>query len=168
MVGMLKHKGFTNEEIHNTLGYAYSTITSYEYKARNFIENYEKRKRKQHYQTVSCVAYLLICYDNNTLQKNMIKVGFTQRELTKRLYEIERDSRFGFDYEIVSAWEFNNVEDGYEMEIWLHRYYKEKGYQLVGNDHFSNVDLKNTNCRYLDFTAEMIKENSKEWLDNLE
>lgn len=111
----------------------------------------------------SYYAYIMICQDNE-YDFPTIKIGYTQN-IYNRCNQLNRTSSIANSYSIYYFWEFNNCEDGYEMEIWLHRYYKKLGFELVGQDHFLNCKPCQVDIFFLNKKAEELQDNSKKWLD---
>lgn len=145
-------------KVASMLNYAYNTVKIYWYKVSDAFINKIKQilsKRKEKY-------YSYIMMNEN----NYLKVGFSCNP-ERRIKELNRDSNFGKNYKILYKWDFDNAEDGYEMEIWLHRYYKAKGYFQTGNDHFYGANFTEEDKKFLTLKVKEIKINSKKWLDNL-
>ena len=162
---------FGEENTQKFTGYAISTIKNYYRKLNvNLILQYESVKKQfyedcEKYFEKPC-AYILSCYCNEYSQ-NAIKVGYTS-DIMRRLNELEKNKKNKFSkYKILQVFTFDNCEDGYEMEIWLHRYCKKLGGTQIGQDHFLHLDEDKIDIRFLNKKAKKIKENSKEWLDNI-
>ena len=109
-------------------------------------------------------AYIMSCQDENN--RPMLKVGYTA-DIYSRRSDLNNKSQIGNNYQVLKLFNFNNAEDGYEMEIWLHRYCKALGGGLRGNDHFYNLDYNNFDLDFLDKTAEKISKRSTKWLDKI-
>lgn len=117
------------------------------------IEIQKPKKIKRHY------AYLM------KNERGYYKVGKSNNP-NSRKNQLNYQSSFGINYTILYTWEFLNEEDAYEMEIWLHRYFRKLGGELHGQDHFINI-YKEIDYNFLDKKAEEIKENSQKWLDKI-
>jgi predicted GIY-YIG superfamily endonuclease len=162
---------FGEENTQKFTGYAISTIKNYYRKLNvNLILQYESVKKQfyedcEKYFEKPC-AYILSCYCDEYSQ-NAIKVGYTS-DIMRRLNELEKNKKSKFSkYKILQVFNFDNCEDGYEMEIWLHRYCKKLGGTQIGQDHFLHLDENEIDVRFLNKKAKEIKINSKEWLDNI-
>lgn len=145
-----------------------STVQNYCYKFSNkskdkFLKELasilEIRTTNDKYQKHCHYAYLM---EN---EKGYYKVGKSNKPAARK-NQLNYQSRFGNIYNILYTWEFFNAEDAYEMEIWLHRYFRKLGGELHGQDHFARV-YKKIDFNFLDEKAEEIKKNSKEWLDKI-
>lgn len=142
------------KELAIILGIEYEITETKTRKKREATKVKEQRyKRNHHY------AYLM------KNEKEYYKVGKSSKP-TLRKRQLNYQSNFGNDYNILHTWEFSNAEDAYEMEIWLHRYFRQIGGELHGQDHFLNV-FKKIDFEFLNKKAEEIKKNSKEWLDKI-
>lgn len=106
-------------------------------------------------------AYLMITKSNNI---PILKVGKANSP-NQRLTQLKKE--YNRQYFLVKTWTFRTIEDAYEMEIWLHRFYKAKHYELVGQDHFLNCIPYQEEMKILNEKAEEIKINSQKWLDKI-
>lgn len=145
-------------------GYAESTMRNYSNKGwdYNFRKWFQKFFDKCYFIdkpeniVTPAVAYIL------TNEIGQVKVGFTTR-FEKRKEELEKT--YNLSYKTNAIFRFSNVEDAYEMEIWLHRFYKKKGGILLGNskDHFNETVFEESDLELLVKIAESIPARAKEF-----
>ena len=145
-----------------------STVKNYCYKTpqktinkflRELSSILEIKEPNKKYQEHCHYAYLM------KNENGFYKVGKSKNPITRKA-QLNNHSNFGSFYDILHTWEFFNAEDAYEMEIWLHRYFRKIGGELFGQDHFLKV-YKKIDIDLLDEKAEEIKKNSKKWLDKI-
>lgn len=82
-------------------------------------------------------AYIMTCDNRFDERLKGLKVGFASNP-KYRMTQVQKEtiSRPWKNQTLVAAFEFNNAEDAYEMEVCLHRFYKAKGYRINGKDYF--------------------------------
>ena len=149
-------------EIAEKFHLAYGTVETYLYKAKREIENFVEKVKALYNKYINKTEQKYYAYVMDT-SDFYLKVGYSKCP-ERRVKELTTNSKIGDKYELLNTWEFDNPEDAYEMEIWLHRYYKIKGGQLVGNDHFLNVEYDfDKDEEILNKKAEEIRTNSAKW-----
>lgn len=145
MLYLSVEKGYSNRQLADMYNLTTGTVRNYLYYLKKdkdlqknivlgerlFLQEEERKSLKEKMQNVvidvltdnsnytSC-AYI-VRFD--TLQGIITKVGYTTN-FKRRSYELQR--KYGF-IDPLAFFCFDNEEDGYMMEILLHKYYKEKG-----------------------------------------